>query len=52
MTRKDFEVIARIVREQKLARVEKEPLAQRLADHCETRNPNFDRARFVAACLD
>lgn len=52
MTKRDFDAIARIVREQTLTRVEKEPLAQRLADHCETRNQNFDRARFVAACLN
>lgn len=60
MTRKDYEKIARVMREYKseanshsdspwrnTARVE---LVSRIADMLEQDNPRFDRARFLIAC--
>lgn len=56
MTRKDFEAIAAIIAEQNtgepgsVSTVAMSYLANDLADYLETRNPNFDRARFIRAC--
>lgn len=57
MTRKDFEALAAII----AAAMKEAPsmadpqtalafVANRTADHCQTRNQHFDRARFLAAC--
>ena len=56
MTKKDFEAIARAIR---IAHVtydtptdaaQREFIAREVAQHCEAANPQFNRARFLAAC--
>ena len=61
MTRKDFELIARTVRDMTLvncdthdklesARFHRENIARRFAWSLSQANPAFDRARFLTAC--
>lgn len=49
MTRQDFEGIAVIVAALH-NRTERKFMALAFADWLETKNPRFDRARFLAAC--
>jgi hypothetical protein len=51
MSRKDFELIARTIRESATrANVSNGVIAREFADALATTNPNFDRARFLKAC--
>jgi hypothetical protein len=57
MTRNDFELIARAVRETtkgptgfSVGETDREAFAHSLADMCAAQNPRFDRARFLKAC--
>jgi len=56
MTKKDYEVIAKIIKDVAEAKngtpVESlfSILTARLANYLETTNPRFDRERFIAAC--
>lgn len=50
MTRKHFELIARILDESDLSPDEHEHISSRFADELEHLNPNFDRERFLKAC--
>ena len=50
MTRKHFELIARVVRESGLSAAAREKLAAEFADELDATNPMFDRKRFIAAC--
>ena len=54
MTRKDFEAIAKIIKDADKAGNIRYPgtLAYTFADYLETTNPRFDRDRFIAACID
>ena len=50
MTKKDFEVLARHIRDMpSCSFVLREAAADAVADACEQINPRFDRARFLAA---
>ena len=56
MSKKDFELIARVLREHNHDHREGEYtsptiLAEYFADALAATNPRFDRARFVAACM-
>ena len=53
MTRKDYRAIAAIVYEtHKEHSCDTEPiLIAKLVDYIESANPNFDRSKFIAACL-
>jgi hypothetical protein len=50
MTRRDFELIADAVRRANNGGPEAERVAASLAAALATRNPFFDRARFMTAC--
>lgn len=52
MTRKDFQLIADVVKESKLSLQEKQAMALAFAEKLYLTNPSFDKARFVKACLD
>lgn len=49
MTKKDFELIARVLFESDLVEDELDALARRFADALAQTNPLFNRARFIAA---
>jgi hypothetical protein len=49
MSRKHYIRTAAIIKGLVLTQSEKEPIAQQFADMFEEDNPNFDRARFLAA---
>lgn len=51
MTRRDFEVVAEAVRELDVPLAVKQKVATGLASRLRLLNPNFDVARFIAACL-
>jgi hypothetical protein len=51
MSRKDYELIARVIREFPIPRAEKAPLANEFARELGLANANFNRHRFMAACL-
>jgi len=48
MTRKDYELIARVIDRAKFNNIDQ--LARDLATELEKENPRFDRARFLSAC--
>lgn len=54
MTKKDFELIANVFRNQYTGHGSpewvRESLAVKMAEALATTNPKFDRARFLAAC--
>lgn len=47
MSRKNYEAIAKILKEAKY----RDNIIDDLADYFEDDNPNFNRDRFIAACL-
>jgi len=49
MTRKDFELIARTIRELPLSAVSRRKVAVAFADELRSTNSNFDRDRFIKA---
>ncbi len=51
MTRKDYELIARLIRGDGLNALSREDLAEAFADELAHTNPRFDRERFIAACM-
>lgn len=51
MSRKDFELIARVLRANSSETVVRETLALDFADELAATNGRFDRQRFLAACL-
>lgn len=53
MTRKDFELIARTVRNlHGISEDTRRNIAWQFANDLSETNPQFDKARFVAACLE
>ena len=52
LTRKDYEVIARIIKGMVtiMGRIDKNNLVESLSDYFEEDNPNFDRDKFFKAC--
>jgi len=50
MTRKDFELIARVVRYFRSRNLVVPGLAEAFADALHPTNPRFDRQRFLEAC--
>lgn len=52
MTRKDFELIARVIKnsDEVADDMTREALADMFADKLADTNPAFDRARFITAC--
>lgn len=53
MTRKDFQLIARVIKESEGAVIDdlsRDGLAEMFADELASTNPAFDRARFLKAC--
>lgn len=53
MTRKDFELIAKVLKGSENRIIDDlalEGLAETFADYLTDTNPNFDRARFLTAC--
>lgn len=50
MTKKDFELIARVIRRSNLSHGKSE-LAVRFANELQNTNPRFDRGRFIAAAM-
>lgn len=53
MTRRDFVLIARVIRNSSevIDEMALEALAENFADELAGTNPNFDRDRFLSACL-
>lgn len=53
MSKKDFEMIARVLRDPTLhlPEAKRRAVASRFADELRATNPRFDRSRFVAACM-
>lgn len=51
MSRKDFELIARVIREARIAPDAREEVAIKFADELRATNINFQRGRFLDACL-
>lgn len=58
MTKQDFELIARVLRDSRALAVDAncvktiDNLAASLASELRSTNPRFDRARFITACTD
>lgn len=54
MSRKDFEMIARVLRDPSLHLQDskRRALASRFADELAATNSRFDRERFIAACME
>jgi len=52
MTRKDFELIAQVIRVTPLGRWARWEIAQSMAHALAGRNPRFDRPRFIMACTE
>jgi len=52
MTRKDFKLIASVIDKLNFTREHKLFIAQSFADRLTDTNPNFNRAKFVAACFE
>jgi hypothetical protein len=50
MTRKHFSAMAKAIAKAPITNEARKALARELAAICATTNPNFDRARFLAAC--
>jgi hypothetical protein len=50
MTKKDFELIAAVLRANSTETVVRERVALDFADELAATNPRFDRARFLRAC--
>lgn len=50
MTRKHFSAMAKAIADTPMDEPVRKALARELAAICATTNPNFDRARFLAAC--
>ncbi len=50
MTRKDFQLIADTIKASDLGPTDRLSLARDFADALRSTNPQFDRARFLAAC--
>lgn len=50
MTRKHFSAIAKAIASASIDAPARKAIARELAAICATTNPNFDRARFLAAC--
>lgn len=51
MSRKDYELIARVINESGLAVSDLRSLTERFADELSSDNPHFDRERFYAAAM-
>lgn len=51
MTRKDFELIAKVLHDSHLEEVDIDALARAFAYRLAQVNANFDRTRFIHACL-
>lgn len=50
MTRKDFVLIANVLRDHVLEKGSAEDVTRALANELRVTNPNFDKQRFLAAC--
>lgn len=51
MTKKDFVLIAKSIKSLDLDPIARRSAAEVFADNLMDTNPNFDRSRFIAACL-
>jgi hypothetical protein len=51
MTKQDFELIARVIRDRNPLTTDRRSLAEAFADELRQTNPRFNRARFIAACV-
>ncbi len=50
MSKKDYELIARAIRETHITKGDKQKVVSKLADHFEKDNPSFKRNVFLIAC--
>ena len=50
LTRKDFQAIADIIRENRKCMNAEKHIAEMFADYLATKNPKFDREKFLKAC--
>jgi hypothetical protein len=50
VTRKDYELIARAIREANIPKKEKKKVVNKLADHLQAENIRFERTTFLIAC--